>query len=234
MSQALTTRQSRGTQRTKTQRAKPMPRAQRREQLLGVARRIIQQDGIGALTMSSLAEQSGASKPVVYEHFENAEAVAVALLESYFETMIEMVTARTSEAETLDEYLSIAIDAQFEFHRNNRLVVRSITNGHASGDRLNSVYLQLMDSSVETLQELVRQQGASPETSAAAGYVLCEMIANAVYEFAMHKDAETARETLKSMVIGAVHAIVPDAKARPVTPAGIIAKARAFKQSRNR
>jgi len=209
-----------------------MPRAERRRQLLEVARGIVQKGGIGALTMSALADESGASKPVVYEHFDNAESVAIALLETYFETMIELVTARAANAETLDEYLSIAIDAQFEFHRADRLVVRGITNGHSSGERLNAVFLKMRDSSVETLRELVEQQGASPEAAAVAGSALWEMISNSVYEFATSKQADEARETLKRMVIGAVHAVAPDAKRRPVTPAVILARARELKQSR--
>lgn len=211
-----------------------MPRLERREQLLNVARRIIQRGGIGALTMSALAEQSRASKPVVYEHFDNSESVAIALLEDYFETMVDLVNARTSEAETLEEYLSIAIDTQFEFHKNDKLVVRSITNGHSSGDRLNTVYLKLKENSVETLAELVRQQGASPQGSEAAGHVLWEMISSTVYEFAGRPSAGTAKETLKRMVLGAINALVPGKGAKPVTPAKILAASHALRQSRGR
>ncbi len=209
-----------------------MPRAERRTQLLSVARGIIRKKGIGGLTMSGLAEAAGASKPVVYEHFENAEAVAVALLENYFETMIDLVAARTANAQTLDEYLSIAIDTQFEYHRKDKLVVRSMTNGHSSSERLNEAYLKLRDSSVETLEELIRQQGASPEASSVAGYVLWDVITGAVFEFGMRPDGEAAQENLKRMVLGAIHAIVPESRTKPVTPAKILATARAFKQSR--
>lgn len=209
-----------------------MPRAERRAQLLHVARKIIQRGGIGALTMSALAEESGAAKPIVYEHFDNSESVAIALLENYFETMIDLVDARTGKAETLDEYLAIAIDAQFEFHEKDKLVVRSITNGHSSGSRLNATYLKLKESSVDTLQDLVRQQGAPQDASAAAGFVLWEMISSSVYEFAGRPGAEQAKEALKRMVIGAVNAIAPGRGTRPVTPARILATSRTLKQSR--
>jgi len=234
MTEATMQHERRDARQAGPKRAKPMPRAERRKQLLGVARRIIQRGGIGALTMSALAEKSGASKPVVYEHFDNSESVAIALLEDYFETMVDLVDSRTGEAETLDEYLSIVIDTQFEFHRKDKLVVRSITNGHSSSDRLNAVYLKLMENSVETLQELVRQQGASPEASAVAGHVLYEMITNATYEFAGHTGDEGARETLKRMVLGAVHSLVTGKAAKPVTPTKIIAASRALRQSHDR
>lgn len=217
------------------QRAKPLPVAERREQLLSVARRLIQEGGgISALTMSALSERSGASKPVVYEHWKNSEAVAVALLEDYFETMIDRVDARTKDAQTLDEYLSIAIDTQFEFHREDKLVVRSITNGHSSGNRLNAVYLKVKRSSVETLQELLQQQGASPETSKAAGYILSEMISSAVFEFAVLPNAESEKNTLKQMVVGAVHAIVVGAGTKPMTPAKTLELSKQYKRSKKK
>lgn len=218
----------------RAKRARPMPRHERREQLLNVARRLVQHGGIGALSMSALAEESGASKPVVYEHFENSEAVAIALLENYFATAIDLVDQRASAAETLDEYLSIAIDTQFEFHRQDGLVVRSITNGHSSGERLNAAYLKVKKNSVETLQELVRQQGATAESSKAAGHILWEMISSTVFEFAGRSEAQVARDALKRMVIGAVHAIIPGRGKRPATPAGILAASRAIKRSRGR
>jgi AcrR family transcriptional regulator len=208
-----------------------MPRAERREQLLRVARKIILRNGIGALTMSALAEESGASKPVVYEHFDNSESVAIALLDAYFATMIDLVDNRARHAETLDEYLSIAIDTQFEFHKKDKLVVRSITNGHSSGNRLNAAYLRLKENSVETLQELVRQQGAPEEATRTAGFLIWEMMSSGVYEFAGSPNAESAREALKRMVIGAVHAIAPTAGIRPVTPEKILETSRALKAS---
>lgn len=203
-------------------RAKPMPRAKRHEQLLQVARRIIRQGGIGALTMSALAEESGASKPVVYEHFDNAESVAIALLETYFHTMIELVDLHTREAQTLDEYLAIAIDTQFEFHRKDELLVRSITNGHASGERLNAAYLNVRAVTLETLRDLVMQQGGALEESEVAAHVLWEMITSSVDEFAGRADAENAKEVLKRMVSGVIHAIVPGGGMKPLTPTRIL------------
>lgn len=186
---------------------------------------------MGALTMEAVSERSGASKPVVYEHFANSEAVAVALLENYLQTMVELVDSRTRDAATLDEYLSIAIDTHFEFHREDRLVVRSITNGHSPSERLNRLYLELRDASVETFQDLLQQQGANEREAHVAGAILWEMITSSVYEFAMDDNAEAARETLKRMVLGAVRAVAPKTDRKPVTPAKILAKSDALRAS---
>ncbi len=67
-----------------TQRAKVMPRAERRKALLLAARCIVRERGAAALTMQGLADAAGVSKPVVYTHFKNGDAVAIALLDDYF------------------------------------------------------------------------------------------------------------------------------------------------------
>ncbi len=46
-----------------------MSRAERYRQLLDVAWRLVGEQGTEALTLGSLAEQSGVTKPVVYDHF---------------------------------------------------------------------------------------------------------------------------------------------------------------------
>ena len=86
---------------------------------------------ISAATTLALAAAAGLSKPVVYEHWHNSESVAVALLDAYFKAAGEVV-----DAATLGEYLSLAIDAQFEFHKRDRLSPWGITNGYFETDYL--------------------------------------------------------------------------------------------------
>ena len=60
-----------------------MPKAARREQLLDTARKIIAEEGTGALTLGHLAERAGVSKPVAYEHFGTRAGLLVALCGEY-------------------------------------------------------------------------------------------------------------------------------------------------------
>lgn len=66
----------------------------RRQQLLNVAVEIIVDRGIAALTMEGLAERSGVSKALPYQHFENAKAVLLAL----HDREIAMIGARVVDA----------------------------------------------------------------------------------------------------------------------------------------
>jgi AcrR family transcriptional regulator len=68
-----------------------MPAAERRAHLLGVAARIILQDGFEALTMESLAERASVSKGLGYAYFENAEEVALALFDREIASMYAKV-----------------------------------------------------------------------------------------------------------------------------------------------
>jgi len=206
----------------KAPRPRPMPRAERRGQLLAVAREIIEAQGIGALTMSALAEQSGAAKPVVYEHFENSEAVAVALLEDTFARTITFVTARAEGAEDIDAYMAVVIDSLFEFQTLERSIVRKITNGFSSNSAVNAVYLDQQKRAVDVYRDLIEQQGVARPAARVAAYALNAMVDGTIPEFAVRANTTLARDTLKRLVSGAIHSLAPVQGPRPHTPAAIL------------
>lgn len=215
-------------------RAKAMPRNERRKQLLDVASKIVVDGGIGALTMEALAERAGVSKPVVYEHWDNSEAVGVALLEAYFQAAVEVVDGAARDSATLGEYLSHAIDAQFEFHSGGELSPWVISNGFSSSTLLNDAYRQLRKVTLQTFEDLLVQQGAEQQTAEAAGFILAAMMNNAVYEFGPRPDSLLQKETLKVMIDGALGAILPLQEVRPQTPERTLATYRNLKNLHER
>lgn len=58
-----------------------MPAAQRREQLLGVALQMARESGPGSLTLARVAEASGVSKPIAYQHFGSLPGLLQAMYE---------------------------------------------------------------------------------------------------------------------------------------------------------
>ena len=52
-----------------------MTGAERREQLLGVGRRLFAERGFDAASIEEVAARAGVSKPVVYEHFGGKEGL---------------------------------------------------------------------------------------------------------------------------------------------------------------
>ena len=58
---------------------KKMSKAERRAQLLETAREMVRENGTDALTLGSLAERAGVSKPITYNHFGTRSGLLIAL-----------------------------------------------------------------------------------------------------------------------------------------------------------
>lgn len=58
---------------------KRLSKAERREQLLEVARVIVREEGSDALTLAHVAERAGVTKPITYEHFATRSGLLIAL-----------------------------------------------------------------------------------------------------------------------------------------------------------
>jgi len=67
----------------KAQPRKRLSRDERRRQLLDVAWQLVREEGTEALSLGRLAEQSGVTKPVVYDHFETRTGLLAALFQDY-------------------------------------------------------------------------------------------------------------------------------------------------------
>lgn len=198
-----------------------MPKAERRAQLLATAREIIQSGGIGALTMSALAERSGASKPVVYEHFENSESVAIELLNEFYKNIIQLSHERLVNPETIFDYFDIIVDLMFDYYYQERTLVRMITNGFSANSEVNAYYLEQQELSHAVYKELLLQQGLPEQTAHVAAYALQEMIAQTVQEFA-GADNQLERDTLKRCVGGLVHSLVSERGSKPLLPVKLL------------
>lgn len=70
-----------------------MSREERYRQLLDVAWRLVREDGTEVLTLGRLAEQSGVTKPVVYDHFATRQGLLAALYREFAERQTELMDA---------------------------------------------------------------------------------------------------------------------------------------------
>jgi AcrR family transcriptional regulator len=60
-----------------------LPSAERRAQLVDIARDVIATKGTDALTLAYLASRAGISKPVVYDHFPSRSALLLSLYQDF-------------------------------------------------------------------------------------------------------------------------------------------------------
>lgn len=73
-----------------TRGARRLPKAERRQQLLDVARSIVHDEGTDALTLVSLAERAEVTRPVVYEHFKTRPGLLIALARNIDDRQVEL------------------------------------------------------------------------------------------------------------------------------------------------
>lgn len=106
---------------------------ERREQLLASANRIVERTGFETLTMERVAAEAGVSKPVVYNHFANADEVAAAVARREVERLDREVAARMATAETFDDRLSAMIDPYLDAFLAPRSVLRRLALQRPNG-----------------------------------------------------------------------------------------------------
>jgi AcrR family transcriptional regulator len=193
-------------------RTRPMARASRREQLLQIARQLVAKEGVSALTMMALSEKANVAKPVVYSHFADRAAVAIALLDDHYESIGRFVRERVGGATTLEDYFSRLVDASFEFESTTDTPVRKITNGFSAGDRINQAFLSHEINFRRHWEQLLEAFGARREKIAVAAHALSAMMDYTVLTYAIAPQQKIARETLKQMLLAALRALLPDQK----------------------
>ena len=89
--------------------------AERRAQLLGVARRLFARDGYRGASMESIAEAAGVTKPVLYQHFSSKRALYEALLAGELGRLTEELEAAFSGADSNEERLRQGFGAYLAF-----------------------------------------------------------------------------------------------------------------------
>ena len=82
---------------TPTRSRKRLSKLERRQQLLDVAKSLLERDGAQDLTLAVLATQAGVSKPIAYDHFGSRSGLLIAMLADtsrYYETDAEAKIAK--------------------------------------------------------------------------------------------------------------------------------------------
>jgi AcrR family transcriptional regulator len=89
--------------------------AERRAQLLLVARRLFARDGYRGASMDSIAEAAGVTKPVLYQHFSSKRALYSALLDNELGRLTEELEDAFSQAGGNEERLRRGFGAYLDF-----------------------------------------------------------------------------------------------------------------------
>lgn len=88
-----------------------------RQTILEAARSIIQEQGVQALSMRTLAEKADYSASALYKYFENKEAIISALRREGFELSAQISQGRVHPDMPLDEMMRVMWQSYLEFAR---------------------------------------------------------------------------------------------------------------------
>jgi AcrR family transcriptional regulator len=194
--------------KTKTRR-KPVPSAERREQLLQTAADLVRQGGLSALTMEALAERADVPKPTVYRHFANRQAVAVALIDRHFRDILGFVEQQVSDAPTLTEAIGRMLEAPPAFEQQIRaLPIHGFGSGHSGEAEIDAAFLRYEKIFQEHWCWRMEQRGVDPVRARAAARFFHAMASEGFRsEGQIRRLPELDREVLTSMFLGALHAL---------------------------
>ena len=82
---------------------------ERREQLLGIGRRLFAERGFEGTSIEEIAAQAGVSKPVVYEHFGGKEGLYAVVVDREVERLLAMVTGLLDGGHTRAKFEAAAV-----------------------------------------------------------------------------------------------------------------------------
>ncbi|PPF78488.1 TetR/AcrR family transcriptional regulator [Pseudoclavibacter sp. Z016] len=145
-------------------RKRRLPWDARHQDLLEKALAIVRQDGVDALTLGTLAQHGGVSKPVVYDHFESRSSLLTALYRwidaerkrAFQEGMAQDSLAHEPTIDALSEtYIRCATDASSEF-----FAVGAAMTGN---EERASIYRELEETGVQMFEAILRPHVVMPD-----------------------------------------------------------------------
>src|ERR1700712_3955313 len=96
-------------------RGSPLPRTERRAQLLAAAQRVFAENGYHSAAMDEIAEEAGGSKPVLYQHFPGKLDLYIALLESHVDELVRRVQEALASTTDNRQRVPATVGAFFDF-----------------------------------------------------------------------------------------------------------------------
>lgn len=149
-----------------------LARADREEQILGIAHRAFATRGFGAVTMEEIAAEAGVTKPLLYAYFGNKDRLYEACMEPAGDALIESVMAALSSADDATDALATGVRAFFHYVDSDRDAWRvvfdeTLPSGGAMALRAAAYRERISELLSGTIgQSLTDEQRAHPQTAA--------------------------------------------------------------------
>jgi AcrR family transcriptional regulator len=151
---------------------------------MALAEELFLADGFAAVSMDELAEGSGVSKPVIYDHFGSKEGLFRAILEQHADVLSSAVAGAVAQADGAEERFQAGTRAFFAWVGERGVTVRVVLDGVGSAGGIDAQIRVLRRRQVaqtsQILAETLRKTGVIVNPVVAAELVpVAEMLAGA-------------------------------------------------------
>jgi AcrR family transcriptional regulator len=142
-----------------------MTGAERREQLLGIARTVFAEKGYEATSIEEIADRAGVTRPVVYEHFGGKEGIHAVVVDREVTRLSELLAEPLREARSNREAAEWAAMAFLTFVEEEsdgfRILTRDAPTG--GGRSLASVLSDVAARTEQLLARAFEARGFDPQ-----------------------------------------------------------------------
>ncbi|WP_232828401.1 TetR/AcrR family transcriptional regulator [Kribbella monticola] len=156
-----------------------MTSAERREQLITIARGLFAQKGFEATSVEEIAAKAEVSKPVVYEHFGGKEGLYAVVVDREVRKLLDTVTASLTagRAHELVEQAALALLDYIENSSDGfRILVRDSPVGSSTGSFI-SILSDVGTRVEHILAEEFKRRGLDPKFAPMYAQMLVGMVA---------------------------------------------------------
>jgi AcrR family transcriptional regulator len=155
-----------------------MTSAERREQLIEIARKLFAERGFDATSIEEIAARAEVSKPVVYEHFGGKEGIYAVVVDREVRQLLEMMRGALTAGhprELLEQAAFALLDYIEKSSDGFRILVRDSPLGSASGSFV-SIIGDIASRVEHILAAEFKQRGFDPKTSPMYAQMLVGMV----------------------------------------------------------
>jgi AcrR family transcriptional regulator len=156
-----------------------MTSADRREQLIVIARALFAQKGYEGTSVEEIAARAEVSKPVVYEHFGGKEGLYAVVVDREVRSLLDTVTASLTagRAHELVEQAALALLDYIESSSDGfRILVRDSPVGSSTGSFI-SILSDIGTRVEHILAEEFKRRGLDPKNAPMYAQMLVGMVA---------------------------------------------------------
>ena len=194
----------RSTSNHATKTSRRLPKAERRQQLLDVARAMVRREGTDALTLVSLAERADVTRPIVYEHFRTRPGLLIALARNIDDGQVQLF--REAFAKTQPRLADVARVASSAYMRCVTQVGRewhAITAALQGDAEMDAVQQELLERYAEIYCEVLAPCTKVPRRELKKRCVAIIGAAEALAREMLlgRLDEEVAASTLRSLIV---------------------------------